>query len=109
VVAAKVGGLRTAVAHGVSGLLVDGHEPAEWAATLGGLLDDDGRRHRMRSGAVAQARRFSWDATVDGTAEVYAGALADHRHRRLAALASAGAGAGAGAGARTRNALAVAP
>jgi D-inositol-3-phosphate glycosyltransferase len=101
VVAAKVGGLRTAVAHGVSGLLVDGHEPAEWAATLGGLLDDDGRRQRMRSGAVAQARRFSWDATVDGTAEVYAGALADHHHRRLAGLASAGAGAG--------GALAVAP
>src|SRR5699024_7107791 len=31
VVAASVGGLRTAVAHGVSGLLVEGHRPADWA------------------------------------------------------------------------------
>lgn len=83
VVAAKVGGLRTAVAHGVSGLLVDGHDPADWARTIGGLLDDEPRRHRMRSGAAAQARRFSWDATVRATLDVYAGALADHRRRQV--------------------------
>jgi D-inositol-3-phosphate glycosyltransferase len=89
VVAAKVGGLRTAVAHGVSGLLVDGHDPADWARTIGGLLDDEPRRQRMRSGAVAQARQFSWDVTVDRTLDVYAGALADHRRRGIAALAPA--------------------
>lgn len=87
VVAAKVGGLRTAVAHGVSGLLVDGHDPRDWAAAIGGLLDDQPRRHRMRSGAVAQARQFSWDATVDRSLDVYAEALADHRRHRIAALA----------------------
>ena len=31
VVAARVGGLPTAVADGVSGVLVDGHDPDEWA------------------------------------------------------------------------------
>jgi D-inositol-3-phosphate glycosyltransferase len=89
VVAAKVGGLRTAVAHGRSGLLVDGHDPAEWAHTIGGLLDDEASRHRMRGAAVAHARRFSWDATVDGTLDAYAGALADHRPVPVGALAAA--------------------
>jgi D-inositol-3-phosphate glycosyltransferase len=89
VVAAKVGGLRTAVAHGVSGLLIDGHDPVDWAMGIGGLLDDHPRRHRMRSGAVAQARKFSWNATVDHILDVYAEALADRRHRRIAALTPA--------------------
>jgi D-inositol-3-phosphate glycosyltransferase len=89
VVAARVGGLQTAVAHGVSGLLVDGHEPGRWAQAIEALLDDEPRRHRMRSAAVAQARQFSWDVTVGATLEVYAGALADHRRRRIGALASA--------------------
>ena len=34
VVAARVGGLPTAVADGVSGVLVDGHDPRTWAAAL---------------------------------------------------------------------------
>lgn len=92
VVAARVGGLRTAVDHGVSGVLVDGHGAAQWAAALGGLLDDEPRRRRMRAGAVAQARQFSWDATVEATLDVYSGALADHRRERLGALAIAGSG-----------------
>ena len=35
--AASVGGLRTAVADGVSGVLVDGHDPRDWADVLAGL------------------------------------------------------------------------
>ena len=38
VVAAAVGGLVTAVRDGVSGVLVDGHDPVDWARVLGGLL-----------------------------------------------------------------------
>ena len=38
VVAARVGGLLTAVRDGVSGVLVDGHDPADWARTLSGLV-----------------------------------------------------------------------
>ncbi len=72
VVAAAVGGLRTAVADGVTGVLVDGHDPAHWAAALTGLLDDPARRARMQAAALARASRFGWDATVDGTLEVYA-------------------------------------
>lgn len=90
VVAARVGGLPTAVVDGVSGVLVDGHEPAAWAARLAELLDDRARRDRMRAGAVAQAGRFGWDGTVDSTLGIYAQALAEHRRRRAGAVGPAG-------------------
>lgn len=84
VVAAAVGGLRTAVADGVSGLHVDGHDPAAWARALGGLLDDRPRRDAMAAAAVRHAARFSWDATVDAMLDVYAAAGARHRQARRA-------------------------
>jgi D-inositol-3-phosphate glycosyltransferase len=81
VVAARVGGLPTAVADGVTGVLVDGHEPGAWARELAALLDDPLRRRRMGAAATARAERFGWDATVDALLDVYAGALADRRLR----------------------------
>lgn len=71
VVAASVGGLSTVVDQEVSGLLVDSHEPEDWAAALQRLLEDDGLREKLASGAVEQARRFSWAATADATVGVY--------------------------------------
>ncbi|PRC62160.1 D-inositol-3-phosphate glycosyltransferase, partial [Mycobacterium sp. ITM-2017-0098] len=41
VVAAAVGGLPVAVRDGVSGALVDGHDPEAWAQTLGTVLAAD--------------------------------------------------------------------
>ena len=58
VVAAAVGGLVTAVRDGVSGVLVDGHDPADWARVIGGLLAAPGRRARLARGAVAARRRL---------------------------------------------------
>ena len=63
VVAAAVGGLVTAVRDGVSGVLVDGHDPDDWARVLGGLLAAPGRRAR----AVARARSRT-PPTSPGTA-----------------------------------------
>lgn len=60
VVAAAVGGLRTAVCDGVSGVLVEGHNPDEWAGTIAQLLRDEGRRARMSDAAVLHALSFSW-------------------------------------------------
>jgi D-inositol-3-phosphate glycosyltransferase len=77
VVAARVGGLPTAVADGVTGVLVDGHDPRDWAAVLGGLLDEPLRRRRMGAAAAVTARRFGWDVTVEALLEVYADAIAD--------------------------------
>lgn len=71
VVAANVGGLSIAVADGVSGLLVDGHEPAAWADALGRLVDDDELRIKLAEHAREHALEFSWQKTVDRLADVY--------------------------------------
>jgi D-inositol-3-phosphate glycosyltransferase len=63
VVAAAVGGLPVAVNDGVSGVLVHGHEPAEWARAIGSVALP--QREHLASNAVGHARRFSWDRTTD--------------------------------------------
>ena len=74
VVATDVGGLRTTVRDGVSGLLVPGHGADQWSAALTRALAD---RPRLSRGAVAHATGFSWDATGDGLLATYRDALAD--------------------------------
>ena len=71
VVAAAVGGLTTVVRHGRSGLLVDSHDPLDWARALEPVVVDPAYRDRLAAGAIAQARHFSWDATAAQTLEVY--------------------------------------
>jgi D-inositol-3-phosphate glycosyltransferase len=75
VVAAAVGGLRTAVSDGVSGVLVDGHDPASYAVSIRALLDDPGRVGRLGRGAVEHASAFGWGATADGLVAVYTEAM----------------------------------
>jgi D-inositol-3-phosphate glycosyltransferase len=76
VVAASVGGLRTAVRDGVSGILVDGHAPASYAAALRRLLTGPELAARLARGGVAHASRFGWAGTVDQLLEVYAEVMA---------------------------------
>ena len=71
VVAAAVGGLTTVVADGVSGLLVDTHEPGDWAAALRRLIDDPALTARLGAGALEHARDFSWERTAERTLEAY--------------------------------------
>ncbi len=71
VVAAAVGGLPTVVRDGVSGVLVEGHDPVRWADTLEGLVLDPARVRALGDGALTQAREFSWEATADRTLEAY--------------------------------------
>jgi len=71
VVAAKVGGLRTAVADGLSGELIDGHNPADYARAVGRLVREHGYRSVLSEGAVEHAARFGWSATVDQVLGVY--------------------------------------
>src|SRR5690242_9227387 len=47
VIAASVGGLRTAVQDGVSGILVEGHHPADYAAALRRLLGSPELRDQL--------------------------------------------------------------
>lgn len=71
VVATAVGGLRTAVADGISGSLVDGHDPRAWSATILRLLLEPQRRLLLSMGAVEHASHFGWDTTARGILDVY--------------------------------------
>ena len=82
VVAARVGGLSTAVADGVSGVLVDGHDPHDYADALHPLLTDRALRDELGAKAVAHASGFGWDATVARVLEVYARAVAARAGRK---------------------------
>lgn len=64
VVAAAVGGLTTVVRDGHSGLLVEGHEASDWADAIARVLTEPVLAQRLRSGAVLQAKGFSWEATA---------------------------------------------
>ncbi|WP_186813812.1 D-inositol-3-phosphate glycosyltransferase [Aeromicrobium flavum] len=77
VVAAAVGGLTTAVADGVTGTLVDGHDPADYAAAIRPYLTDPAFRRDAGAKAVRHAESFGWDATAERTLDVYAAALRD--------------------------------
>ena len=71
VVATAVGGLRTAVADGISGVLVDGHDPRAWSSVLARLIQEPQRRVLLSMGAVEHASHFGWDATSRGTLDIY--------------------------------------
>ena len=71
VVATAVGGLRTAVADGISGSLVDGHDPRAWSAVISRLLLEPERRLLLSMGAVEHASHFGWDVTARGLLDVY--------------------------------------
>ncbi|HXT91487.1 MAG TPA: D-inositol-3-phosphate glycosyltransferase [Trebonia sp.] len=75
VVAASVGGLRTVVKDGDSGILVDGHDPADWARVLKRLVKAPRRLQALSAGARRHASAFGWSATVDRLARVYTGAM----------------------------------
>lgn len=71
VVATAVGGLRTAVADGISGVLVDGHDSRAWSSILTRLIQEPQRRVLLSMGAIEHASHFGWDATARGTLDIY--------------------------------------
>jgi D-inositol-3-phosphate glycosyltransferase len=77
VVAAKVGGLAHVVAHGESGFLVEGWDPADYAAALRIILTEPAAAARLSAGAVAHVAQYSWESTADRFLELYAG-IAGH-------------------------------
>jgi D-inositol-3-phosphate glycosyltransferase len=79
VVAAAVGGLVTSVRDGESGVLIDGHDPDDWARVLEKLLAAPAYRRVLSEGAVAHAAGFSWDRTAEGLLRVYREAVTEHR------------------------------
>lgn len=71
VVATAIGGLRTAVADGISGVLVDGHDPKAWSSVIARLLHEPQRRVLLSMGAIEHASHFGWDTTARGTLDIY--------------------------------------
>lgn len=71
VAAAAVGGLTTAVANNVSGILIEGHDPRVWGERLLTHLTCAGCVARLRAGARRHAHLFSWERTVDELLEAY--------------------------------------
>jgi D-inositol-3-phosphate glycosyltransferase len=71
VVAAAVGGLTTVVSDGSSGLLVDGHEPTDYARAIERILHRPALRAEMSRAAVEQAASFAWERTAQRTVDVY--------------------------------------
>jgi D-inositol-3-phosphate glycosyltransferase len=77
VVAASVGGLRTAVRDGYSGVLVDSRDPVWYARAVRDLISSPATMARLRQGARQHASRFSWSATVDSLLQLYSTVTAE--------------------------------
>jgi len=86
VVATAVGGLRTAVADGISGSLVDGHDPRAWSAVISRLLADPARRITLSLGAMKHASNFGWDLAARRTLDVYDWVLSERQDSSIKLL-----------------------
>ncbi|MGK5531150.1 D-inositol-3-phosphate glycosyltransferase [Streptomyces sp. URMC 129] len=79
VIAADVGGLPVAVRDGASGLLIPGHDPADYARALRRFADAPALSARMGEAAARHARSFGWDTAAAATADVYMAAVDERR------------------------------
>lgn len=71
VVAAAVGGLRTLVDDGLTGLLVDGRNPSDYAAAIGALLDQPSYARRLGAAAAERARLATWSTAAARLRRIY--------------------------------------
>jgi D-inositol-3-phosphate glycosyltransferase len=71
VVAASVGGLRSLVDDGTTGFLVEGRDPAAYAAPVATLLDDPMLAAEIGATASARSRRYSWSTTAARLRRLY--------------------------------------
>jgi glycosyltransferase involved in cell wall biosynthesis len=56
---------------GDAALVVDGDGPERWAEALRSVLEDDELRARLVRAGAERSRRFTWEATAEGLAEVH--------------------------------------
>ncbi|TMJ92809.1 MAG: glycosyltransferase, partial [Actinobacteria bacterium] len=72
VVAAAVGGLRTLVDHGHTGFLVEGRDPAAYAAYAGEIVGNPVLAGEMAVSAAARSGRYRWSMTAARLRRLYA-------------------------------------
>jgi len=71
VVAAAVGGLRTLVDHGRTGLLVDGRDPLAFAAAVASVLDRPGYAASLGTAAAERALDYTWSVAAARLRRIY--------------------------------------
>ncbi len=81
VVASDVSGLRSVVREGVTGFLIAGDDPADYADRIDRLLADRELARQMGSRGQLLAQRFSWSRTAGRLAELFT-SLAERRPAR---------------------------
>ncbi|MHB8670051.1 MAG: glycosyltransferase, partial [Acidimicrobiales bacterium] len=72
VVASAVGGLRTLVEHGATGFLVQGRDPAAFAAYAGEVLGNPALAVEMGRRAVSAASGYRWSIAAARLRRLYA-------------------------------------
>ena len=72
VVASDVGGLRTLVDHGRTGLRVPGRDPVDYAAAVEQILGDQVFADRLSARAVEAASSYTWTSMAARLRRVYA-------------------------------------
>ncbi len=75
VVGSGVSGIRSVVRDGVTGFLVDGDNPSDYAERIGRLLDETELARLMGLRGQLLAQRFSWNRTADRLAEMFTSAV----------------------------------
>ena len=71
VVAAAVGGLRTLVDHGRTGLLVDRRDPSAYAQAAGRILADPVLAASLSAAAAERARGYTWSTAAARLRRIY--------------------------------------
>src|SRR6185312_11043037 len=84
VIAAEATGATNLVRHGVTGTLVDGTEPDEFADALEAYALDPDLRRRQGEAALAIAKTMDWDSINAAVIRVYMHAI--HKRERLARM-----------------------
>jgi D-inositol-3-phosphate glycosyltransferase len=81
VVASDVPGLRSVIRDGVSGYLIEGDDPAEYADRIGRLLADPELARQMGRRASMLAQRFSWARTADSLETLFDDVIESNQSR----------------------------
>jgi phosphatidylinositol alpha 1,6-mannosyltransferase len=84
VIAAEASGTTNLVRHNVTGMLVDGSEPEEFADALEAYALDPDLRRRHGEAALAIAKTMDWDTINGNVIRVYKHAI--HKRERLARM-----------------------
>ncbi len=71
VIAANVGGLQTIVDPGSTGFLIDGRDPAVWAASLDSMLNDPQMAAAMGFNAAGRSLRYAWSYSAARLRRLY--------------------------------------